>query len=102
MAVRGPGAGSEGVTFLWQIARIGAVAFLIVAAISLLPDAPESLDAIEIPTVVWEPLTGVLKLDRYFPISTLLAIAAVSISIRVGMFGVWVYSWIVKHVFGGG
>lgn len=88
-------------TFLWQVARIGAVAFLIVAAISLLPDAPESLDAIDIPEEIWEPLTAFLKLDRYFPISTLLAVAGVAISIRVGMFGVWMYSWIVKHVFGG-
>jgi hypothetical protein len=90
------------VTLLWQAARITAVLAAILAMLVLLPDAPEDLEELVIPSVVFDPLTAVLQLDRYFPIGTLLAIASVAITIRVGMVGVWIYSWISKHVFGGG
>lgn len=87
-------------TFLWQVARIGGIVAVILFAIALLPDAPESLDELTIPSVVFDPLVSVLQLDRYFPIATLLGIASAAIAIRVGMATLWLYSWIAKHVFG--
>lgn len=89
-------------TLLWQLARVAAVVGIIVGALYLLPDAPESLDTLTIPDVIWNPLVAVLQLDRYFPISTLLAIAAVGLSIRGGLAALWLWSWLSKHVFGGG
>lgn len=89
-------------TVLWHVVRVGAVLTALLAMVLLLPDAPDELDVLVIPDVVFDPLTAFLQLDRYFPIATLLAIAGVSIAIRVGMVGLWVYSWISKHVFGGG
>lgn len=90
------------VSALWIVAKVSAVGAVLLLAFALLPDAPAGLDTFEIPSVVWDPLTGFLHLDRYFPLSTLIAIASVSLTIRVGMFGLWLYSWIAKHVFGGG
>lgn len=87
---------------VFATAKIGAILGVLLLALALLPDAPADLDTFTIPAVIWDPLTGFLHLDRYFPIATLLAIAAAAISIRVGMFGLWLYSWIAKHVFGGG
>lgn len=87
-------------TLLWQVARIAAVVGIIVGALYLLPDAPESLDELTIPDVIWDPLVAVLQLDRYFPIGTLLAVAAVALSIRGGLAVLWLWSWVSKHVFG--
>jgi hypothetical protein len=85
----------------WAVAKRSAIVSLLGIMVALLPDAPAELEALTIPSVIWEPLVAVLHLDRYFPISTLLAIAGVAISIRVAMFGFWLYSWVAKHVFGG-
>jgi len=90
------------VTRLWQLARVAAVLGAFAGMIVMLPDAPESLDTLTIPDVIWDPLVAVLQLDRYFPIGTLLGIAAVAVLIRFGMAALWLYSWVVKHVFGGG
>lgn len=90
------------VSTIFAVAKVSAVVAVLTIMWNLLPDAPESLDALTIPDEVWDPLVGVLQLDRYFPISTLLAIAAVAVSIKVGMLGMWLYAWVAKHVFGGG
>lgn len=84
---------------VFAIAKIAAVVGILTVMWALLPDAPESLDTLTIPDEVWDPLVGVLQLDRYFPISTLLAIAAVAVTIKVGMLGMWLYSWVARHVF---
>lgn len=88
------------ISVAYSIAKRAALVGVIIGVILLLPDAPESLDTLTIPTFIWTPLVAVLELDRYFPISTLLAIAAVAITIKVGMFGLWLTSWVAKHVFG--
>lgn len=81
--------------------RVAVVVAIIGGAIALLPDAPAELPELVIPSVIWTPLLGVLALNRYFPISELLVIAGLALSIRVGMFGVFVYGWLSKHVLGG-
>lgn len=88
------------VTLLWNVARIAAVLGAIAGMVVLLPDAPDTLGELTIPDVIWDPLVAVLELDRYFPIGTMLSIAAVALLIRVGMAALWLYSWIAKHVFG--
>lgn len=93
---------SVAVARIFAVAKIAAVVAVLLLAISLLPDAPDELDELVIPDVIFDPLVAVLQLDRYFPIATLLAIASASIAIRVGMAGLWVYSWISRHIFGSG
>lgn len=93
---------SVAVARIFAVAKIAAIVAVLLIAVGLLPDAPDELEELVIPDVIFNPLTAVLQLDRYFPIATLLAIAGVSISIRVGMAGLWVYSWISRHIFGGG
>lgn len=87
-------------TLVWYVVRIAAIAGILFGAISLLPDAPAELDSLTIPSVIFDPLVSVLQLDRYFPISTLLAIAGTAIAIRVGLATLWLYGWIASHVFG--
>lgn len=87
---------------IFAVAKIGAVVAVLTIMWNLLPDAPDELDVLVIPDVIFDPLVAVLQLDRYFPIATLLAVASAAIAIRVGMAGLWLYSWIARHVFGGG
>lgn len=77
---------------MWFAKRAG-VFVIIVGGFALLPDAPLTTDVLVIPDVIWNPLLGVLSLNRYFPIAALLAVATFDVTIKVGMFGLFLTSW---------
>jgi hypothetical protein len=89
------------VTLAWIVARIAAVVVVLTAAFALLPPA-SILDttALVIPDYVWNPIVGVLSLNRLLPISALLTVATLTLAIQAGMAGWWLLSWILKHVMG--
>jgi hypothetical protein len=90
-------------TLFWLAARVFAISALLVVAFALLPPASVyDSGSLTIPSVVWDPIVAVLHLGRAFPIATLLVLAGFEVSITVGLMGVWVYSWIIRHLFGGG
>lgn len=85
----------------WAIAKIGAVVLVLGLAFALLPDAdPDAATTFTVPAFIWAPIAAVMKLNGVFPfIGTLLAIATLSLTIRVAMFGLWLYTWLAGHVF---
>jgi hypothetical protein len=90
-------------TIAWVLARVFAVSALLVVAFQLLPPASiYDTGELSIPSVAWDPIVAVLHLGRALPIATLLVLAGFEVAIAVGMMGVWLYSWIIRHLFGGG
>jgi hypothetical protein len=89
------------ITVAWQLAKIAAVVAVLGVAFALLPDAdPDAVSTFTVPSFIWAPIAAVMKLNGIMPfIGTLLAIATLSLAIRVGMVGLWLYSWITSHVF---
>lgn len=74
---------------------------VLVVLFAVLPDAGPGDPVFTIPDYVFDPLVGVLELDRYLPIGALLVILGFDLSIRVGLFGIWLGSWVWKHLGGG-
>lgn len=88
-------------TVAWAVARIAAVTALLVAGFALLPPASiEDATPLVIPDYVWNPLVGVLSLDRLLPIRTLLTCAAFALAVQAGMAAWWLGSWILRHIGG--
>lgn len=89
------------ITLAWSLAKVAAVVAVLGIAFSFLPDAdPDAISTFTIPAFIWAPIAAVMKLNGIFPfIGTLLAIATLSLTIRVGMVGLWLYSWVTSHVF---
>lgn len=91
-------------TAAYQIARVFVVVGLLTGAFALLPSADSSdpyyATPLTIPDLIWTPLTGILQLDRYFPIHELLNIALLNLGIMVGMAGFFLVSWLAKRVLG--
>lgn len=88
-------------TLAFAIAKgFAVIGILTTLAFVLLPDATV-LDStpLTIPSVIWDPLVGVLHLNRYFPLSALLVVTGLGLAIRAGMAGLWLVSWITRHVF---
>lgn len=79
-------------------ARYVAIGVILVAAWNLLPDAPLTTDTLTIPDVFWNPLVGVLSLNRYLPISALLAVATFAVGIQGALFFAWLTSWVWNKV----
>lgn len=88
-------------TLAWQAARILAVVAVVTFMATLLP-LPSSTDTADltIPDVIWNPIVGVLALNRYFPIATLLILASTTLLIRAALAGFWIVSWLLRHVLG--
>ena len=88
-------------TLAWQVARIAAVVALLGVGFALLPPASLStLDPLTIPSEIWDPIVAVLHLDRYFPIHELLIVAVLALTIQAGLAGLWLVSWLGKHLLG--
>jgi hypothetical protein len=89
-------------TFFWIAARIFVVVAILTTAFFLLPPASVyDSTALSIPDVAWNPIVAVLHLGRALPIATLLVLAGFEVSIAVGMMGLWLYSWLIRHLLGG-
>jgi len=88
-------------TLGWQIARGAMVLVILGAVVANLPVATVyDASPLTVPDVIWNPLVGVLSLNRYLPITTLLVLAAFTIAIQAGMAGFWMVSWVLRHVLG--
>ena len=88
-------------TVLWQAARVFVVVGVLLALFAVLPEASAYDTAdLTIPDVVWDPLVGVLSLNRYLPIVALLVIASFDVTAKAGMAALWLGSWVLRHVLG--
>jgi len=81
-------------TVIGRLAVWGAWASLAIVIFAFLPTAGPGDPIFVIPDYVWNPLVGVLQLDRYFPVGVFLAILVFDVGIRIGLFMVWIGSWI--------
>lgn len=67
---------------------------------ALLPTTTPGDPVFIIPDYVFDPLVGVLQLDRYFPIAILLSIMVFDVALRVGLFAWWAGSYVWSKVMG--
>lgn len=80
---------------VWLVwGSVGVVLF------AFLPTTAPGDPVFTLPDYVFDPLVGVLQLDRYFPIGVFLAIVAFDISLRIGLFAWWAGSYIWGKVMG--
>jgi hypothetical protein len=86
------------VSALAWVANKSAWGGVLIVGLSLLPAASPGDPVFTIPDYVFDPLAGVLALDRYFPVATLLVLFVFDVAVRVGMFGLWLAGWVWKNV----
>lgn len=81
-----------------KLSIIAVTMVLLGGAFAALPDAAPGDPTLSIPSVLYDPIVGVLHLNRYFPVGALLNVISFDLTLRSAMLGLWVTSWLWERV----